>query len=136
MSKINNPAGPRVHFDYSERQNAPGMDGQISGIMYEKKIQKPDGTVTIKLKNFSLNSAGFHTKALLSGYTPLRGETAKAYMESRGLTGENLETVFQNLSSSKYFSASAFKSTIDAASQTQRANELSRIDAIIKDILS
>jgi hypothetical protein len=131
MNKINTLSTPNQSFDYAPRQNAP--QGSV-GIMYEKKVKNPDGTVTTRLKNFSLNSAGFHTKALASGYSPLTKETAKAYIESKSISPEGTKKVLENITAFKYIAASTFESTINGQKNLELQSDLDKLAKLAKDI--
>jgi hypothetical protein len=131
MNKINTLSTPNQSFDYAPRQNAP--QGSV-GIMYEKKVKNPDGTVTTRLKNFSLNSAGFHTKALASGYSPLTKETAKAYIESKGISPEGTKKVLENITAFKYVDANTFESTIKKQQNLELQSDLDKLAKLAKDI--
>lgn len=131
MNKINTLSTPNQSFDYAPRQNAP--QGSV-GIMYEKKVKNPDGTVTTRLKNFSLNSAGFHTKALASGYSPLTKETAKAYIESKGISQEGTKKVLENITAFKYVDANTFESTINGQRNLEMQSDLTKLEKLAKDI--
>jgi hypothetical protein len=131
MNKINNLTTPNQSFDYAPRQNAP--QGSV-GIMYEKKVKNPDGTVTTRLKNFSLNSAGFHTKALASGYSPLTKETAKAYIESKRISPEGTKKVLEKITAFKYIAASTFESTINGQKNLELQSDLDKLAKLAKDI--
>jgi hypothetical protein len=131
MNKINTLSTPNQSFDYAPRQNAP--QGSV-GIMYEKKVKNPDGTVTTRLKNFSLNSAGFHTKALASGYSPLTRETAKAYIESKGISQEGTKKVLENITAFKYIAAGTFESTINGQKNLEGQSDLDKLAKLAKDI--
>ena len=131
MNKINTLSTPNQSFDYAPRQNAP--QGSV-GIMYEKKVKNPDGTVTTRLKNFSLNSAGFHTKALASGYSPLTKETAKAYIESKGISPEGTKKVLENITAFKYIAAGTFESTINGQKNLEVQSDLDKLAKLAKDI--
>jgi hypothetical protein len=131
MNKINTLSTPNQSFDYAPRQNAP--QGSV-GIMYEKKVKNPDGTVTTRLKNFSLNSAGFHTKALASGYSPLTRETAKAYIESKGISQEGTKKVLENITAFKYIAAGTFESTINGQKNLEVQSDLDKLAKLAKDI--
>ena len=129
MNKINTLSTPNQSFDYAPRQNAP--QGSV-GIMYEKKVKNPDGSVTTKLKNFSLNSAGFHTKALVSGYSPLTKASAKAYIESKGISPEGAKKVLENITASKYIDANTFESTINKQKDTEIQSALANVEKLAK----
>jgi hypothetical protein len=131
MNKINTLSTPNQSFDYAPRQNAP--QGSV-GIMYEKKVKNPDGTVTTRLKNFSLNSAGFHTKALASGYSPLTKETAKAYIASKGISPEGTKKVLENITAFKYIAAGTFESTINGQKNLEGQSDLDKLAKLAKDI--
>jgi hypothetical protein len=131
MNKINTLSTPNQSFDYAPRQNAP--QGSV-GIMYEKKVKNPDGTVTTRLKNFSLNSAGFHTKALASGYSPLTKETAKAYIASKGISPEGTKKVLENITAFKYIAAGTFESTINGQKNLEVQSDLDKLAKLAKDI--
>jgi hypothetical protein len=129
--KTTNLSTPKNSFEYVPRKNDPHDSQGIRGIMYEKKVKNPDGSITTKLKNFTLNSAGFHTKALASGYSPLTKETAKAYMASKGMSNEGAETVLKNIATFKYIDAKYFETTINS----QKNKELeSGLDALKKAV--
>jgi hypothetical protein len=125
--KIDNSSTPKDSFEYVERKNNPNQNQGIAGIMYEKKVKNPDGSTTTKLKNFSLNSAGFHTKALLSGYSPLTKETAKAYIKSKGISDEGTNKVLENITLFKYVSACTFESTINGKRDEETQSELAKL---------
>ena len=129
--KTTNLSTPKNSFEYVPRKNDPHDSQGITGIMYEKKVKNPDGSITTKLKNFTLNSAGFHTKALASGYSPLTKETAKAYMASKGISVEGTDKVLENITASKYINATTFETTIN--SQKNKEFE-SGIDALKKAV--
>jgi len=131
MNKINNLTTPNQSIIYKPRQNAP--QGSV-GIMYEKKVKNPDGTVTTRLKNFSLNSAGFHTKALASGYSPLTKETAKAYIESKRISPEGTKKVLEKITAFKYIAASTFESTINGQKNLELQSDLDKLAKLAKDI--
>ena len=131
MNKINTLSTPNQSFDYAPRQNAP--QGSV-GIMYEKKVKNPDGTVTTRLKKFSLNSAGFHTKALASGYSPLTKETAKAYIESKGISAEGTKQVLEKIALHKHIEANTFEITINNQKKLELQSDLSNLEKLAKDI--
>ncbi len=133
--KTTNLSTPKNSFEYVPRKNDPHDSQGITGIMYEKKVKNPDGSITTKLKNFTLNSAGFHTKALASGYSPLTKETAKAYMESKGISNEDAETVLKNIAAFKYINAKHFKTTIDGQQSKELQSGLDAIQKAVKEIL-
>ncbi len=129
--KTTNLSTPKNSFEYVPRKNDPRDSQGITGIMYEKKVKNPDGSITTKLKNFTLNSAGFHTKALASGYSPLTKETAKAYMASKGISVEGTDKVLENITASKYINATTFETTINS----QKNKELeSGLDGLKKAV--
>ena len=130
MNKINNLPTPKDYFEYVPRKNSPL--GSI-GIMYEKKVKNPDGSVTTKLKNFSLNSAGFHTKALASGYSPLTKASAKAYIESKGISQEGAKKILENITAFKYIDARTFESTINKQKDTEFQSALATVEKFVKD---
>ena len=131
MNKINTLSTPHQSFDYAPRQNAP--QGSV-GIMYEKKVKNPDGTVTTRLKNFSLNSAGFHTKALASGYSPLTKATATAYIQSKGISEENTNKVLEKITMHKYVSADTFERTINSMRDQETQSDLANIKKLTDEI--
>jgi phenylalanyl-tRNA synthetase beta subunit len=131
MNKINTLSTPNQSFDYTPRQNAP--QGSV-GIMYEKKVKNPDGTVTTKLKNFYLNSAGFHTKALASGYSPLKKATAKAYIESKGISPEGTKQILEKITANKHIDAGTFESTIKSQQNLEMQSDLTKLEKLAKDI--
>lgn len=121
-------------FEYVPRKNNPRDSQGITGIMYEKKVKNPDGSITTKLKNFTLNSAGFHTKALASGYSPLTKETAKAYMASKGISNEDTETLLKNIAAFKYIDAKNFETTINGHINKEIASGLDAIQNAIDEM--
>ncbi len=134
MNKINNLSIPKDSFDYVPRKNGRSGGQDSIGIMYEKKVKNPDGSVTTKLKNFSLNSAGFHSKALASGYSPLTKETAKAYIASKGISAEGTKKILENIAAFKYIDAGTFESTINNQKKLELQSDLSKVEKLAKDI--
>ena len=132
--KINNLSTLKDSFEYVPRKNNPHNSLGIAGIMYEKKVKNPDGSTTTKLKNFSLNSAGFHTKALASGYSPLTKETAKAYIASKGISDEGTNKVLENITAFKYVSACTFETTINSQKDKEIQSELTKLKQLADDI--
>jgi hypothetical protein len=132
--KINNSPTQKDSFEYIPRKNSPTDSQGIGGIMYEKKVKNPDGSTTTKLKNFSLNSAGFHTKALASGYSQLTKETAKAYIASKGISDEGTNKVLENITAFKYVVASTFETTINGQKDKEMQSELAKLKQLADDI--
>ena len=132
--KINNLPTSKDSFEYAPRKNSPDQIQGIAGIMYEKKVKNPDGSTTTKLKNFSLNRAGFHTKALASGYSPLTKETAKAYILSKGISAEGTSKVLENITAFKYISACTFENTINGKKNEEIQSALTTLNQLVDNI--